>query len=66
MSHSKPNVARKIADVLTTVMVGIAFFFAIIGVFGLGRWKGRFCARCGMAVELAGQTLFVDGGSALE
>jgi hypothetical protein len=54
MLHSKPNVARKIADVLTTVMVGIAFFFAIIGVFGLGRWKSRFCARCGMAVELAG------------
>jgi len=35
------------------------------GRSGLGRWS-RFCARCGMAVELAGQTLSVDGGSALE
>ena len=35
MSQPKPNVARKVASVLTTVVVGIAFFFAIIGVFGL-------------------------------
>jgi hypothetical protein len=36
------------------------------GRSGLGRWRSRFCARCGMAVELAGQTSFVDVGSALE
>jgi hypothetical protein len=35
MSRSKPNVARKVASVLTTVVIGIASFFAIIGVFGL-------------------------------
>ena len=35
MSQTKPNVARKVAGVLTTVVIGIAFFFAIIGVFGL-------------------------------
>src|ERR1700730_2905914 len=35
MSQPKPNVARKVAGVLTTVVIGIAFFFAIIGVFGL-------------------------------
>jgi hypothetical protein len=35
MSQTKPNVARKVASVLTTVVMGIAFFFAIIGVFGL-------------------------------
>jgi hypothetical protein len=35
MSQAKPNVARKAAGVVTTVVVGIAFFFAIIGVFGL-------------------------------
>jgi hypothetical protein len=35
MSQPKPNVARKIAGVLATVVIGIAFFFAIIGVFGL-------------------------------
>jgi hypothetical protein len=35
MSQPKPNVARKVASVLTTVVIGIAFFFAIIGVFGL-------------------------------
>ena len=35
MSQTKPNVARKVASVLTTVVIGIAFFFAIIGVFGL-------------------------------
>ena len=35
MSQPKPSVARKVAGVLTTAAVGIAFFFAIIGVFGL-------------------------------
>jgi len=35
MSQAKPNVARKVVGVLTTVVIGIAFFFAIIGVFGL-------------------------------
>jgi hypothetical protein len=35
MSQPKPNVARKVAGVPTTVVIGIAFFFAIIGVFGL-------------------------------
>jgi len=35
MSQPKPNVARKVVGVLTTVVIGIAFFFAIIGVFGL-------------------------------
>ena len=35
MSQPKPNVARKVAGVLTTVAIGIAFFFTIIGVFGL-------------------------------
>jgi hypothetical protein len=35
MSRTKPNVARKVAGVLTTVVIGIASFFAIIGVFGL-------------------------------
>jgi hypothetical protein len=35
MSQPKSNVARKVADVLTTVVIGIVFFFAIIGVFGL-------------------------------
>ena len=35
MSQTKPKVARKVASVLTTVVIGIAFFFAIIGVFGL-------------------------------
>jgi hypothetical protein len=35
MSQPKTNVARKVAHVLTTVVIGIAFFFAIIGVFGL-------------------------------
>ena len=35
MLQPKPNVARKVAGVLTTVVIGIAFFFAIIGVFGL-------------------------------
>ena len=35
MSQTKPNVARKVAGVLATVVVGSAFFFAIIGVFGL-------------------------------
>ena len=35
MSQTRPNVARKVASVLTTVVMGIAFFFAIIGVFGL-------------------------------
>jgi len=35
MSQAKPNVARKVASVLTTVVIGIASFFAIIGVFGL-------------------------------
>ena len=35
MSQPKPKVARKVASVLTTVVIGIAFFFAIIGVFGL-------------------------------
>ena len=35
MSQTKSNVSRKVAGVLTTIVVGIAFFFAIIGVFGL-------------------------------
>jgi len=35
MCQPKPKVARKVASVLTTVVIGIAFFFAIIGVFGL-------------------------------
>jgi hypothetical protein len=35
MLQPKPNVARKVAGVLTTVVIGTAFFFAIIGVFGL-------------------------------
>ena len=35
MLQPKSNVARKVAGVLTTVLIGIAFFFAIIGVFGL-------------------------------
>ena len=35
MSQTKPNVARKVAGVLTTVVIGMVFFFAIIGVFGL-------------------------------
>ena len=35
MSQPKSNVARKVAGVLMTVVIGIAFFFAIIGVFGL-------------------------------
>ena len=35
MSQPKSNVARKVGAVLTTVVIGIAFFFAIIGVFGL-------------------------------
>ena len=35
MSQPKSNVSRKVAVVLTTVVIGIAFFFAIIGVFGL-------------------------------
>jgi hypothetical protein len=35
MSQTKPNVARKVVGVLTTIVIGIAFFFAIIGVFGL-------------------------------
>jgi heme/copper-type cytochrome/quinol oxidase subunit 3 len=35
MSQPKSNVTRKAASVLTTVVIGIAFFFAIIGVFGL-------------------------------
>ena len=35
MWQPKPKVARKVASVLTIVVIGIAFFFAIIGVFGL-------------------------------
>ena len=35
MWQPKRKVARKVASVLTTVVIGIAFFFAIIGVFGL-------------------------------
>jgi hypothetical protein len=35
MSRPKLNVARKVASVLTTIVIGTAFFFAIIGVFGL-------------------------------
>jgi hypothetical protein len=35
MSQQNPNVARKVAGVLATVAIGIAFFFSIIGVFGL-------------------------------
>ena len=35
MSQPKPNLARKVAGVLMTVVIGTAFFFAIIGVFGL-------------------------------
>ena len=35
MWQPKPKLARKVASVLTTVVIGIAFFFAIIGVFGL-------------------------------
>jgi hypothetical protein len=35
MSQPRSNVARKVAGVLTTVVISIAFFFAIIGVFGL-------------------------------
>ena len=35
MSQPKPKVARKVASVLTPVVIGIAFFFAIIGVVGL-------------------------------
>ena len=35
MSQTKTNVARKVAGVLTTVAIGVFFFFAIIGVFGL-------------------------------
>jgi hypothetical protein len=35
MLQPKSNVARKVAGALTTVLIGIAFFFAIIGVFGL-------------------------------
>ena len=35
MWQPKPKVARKVASVLTTIVIGIAFFFAIIGVFGL-------------------------------
>jgi|HubBroStandDraft_5_1064220.scaffolds.fasta_scaffold251895_3 hypothetical protein len=35
MSKPKPNVAWKVAGVLTTVAIGVLFFFAIIGVFGL-------------------------------
>ena len=35
MWQPKPKVARKVASILTTVVIGIAFFFAIIGVFGL-------------------------------
>ena len=35
MWQPKTKVARKVASVLTTVVIGIAFFFAIIGVFGL-------------------------------
>ena len=35
MTQTKSKVARKVASVLTTVVIGIAFFFAIIGVFGL-------------------------------
>ena len=35
MSQPKPKVGRKVAGVFTTVVIGIAFFFAIIGVFGL-------------------------------
>ena len=36
MSQTKPSVARKAAGVMMTVVIGIAFFFTIIGVFGLG------------------------------
>ena len=35
MLQPESNLARKVAGVLTTVLIGIAFFFAIIGVFGL-------------------------------
>ena len=35
MWQPKPKVARNVASILTTVVIGIAFFFAIIGVFGL-------------------------------
>jgi heme/copper-type cytochrome/quinol oxidase subunit 3 len=35
MWQPKPKVARKVASVLTTIVISIAFFFAIIGVFGL-------------------------------
>jgi hypothetical protein len=35
MWQPKRKVARKVASILTTVVIGIAFFFAIIGVFGL-------------------------------
>jgi heme/copper-type cytochrome/quinol oxidase subunit 3 len=46
MSQPKTNVARKVAGVLTTVVIGSAFFFAIIGVFGL------FVAIGGLALAI--------------
>ena len=35
MSQRKPNFAKHVAGVVSTILIGITFFFAIIGVFGM-------------------------------
>jgi hypothetical protein len=69
MWQPKPKVARKVASVLTTVVKGDSGTSLVNvsgGRSGLGHRRSRFCARCDLSDELADQTLFVDGGSALE
>ena len=36
MNKPKPNLAKYLACVAATIVIGITFFFAIVGVFGLG------------------------------
>jgi hypothetical protein len=35
MSQTKPSFAKNVAGVVSAIAIGITFFFAIIGVFGL-------------------------------
>ena len=50
MSQTKPSLARNVAGVVFTIIIGITFFFAIIGVFGLAAAIGSLA----LAILLAG------------
>jgi hypothetical protein len=50
MSQTKPSLARNVAGVVFTIIIGITFFFAIIGVFGLAAATGSLA----LAILLAG------------